>query len=240
MLKYALLGVLAIGLIGCSSNSATDNSSTASSSSTTSAAVASSNAPDTTTSSATSSSDASASSTAPKTGPATAKAGDEVAVIDTNLGRIIFKLRPDMAPETVKNFVTLAKKGFYDGTKFHRVIPGFMIQGGDPNSKGSDRSSMGTGGPGYTIKDEFNDLHHGPGTVSMAHTGAPNSGGSQFFIMVGDKSYLDHAYSGFGQVVEGMDVADKIVRLSRDENDNPLDANPAIIKSIKIEKWPVK
>jgi len=165
--------------------------------------------------------------------------GEEVAVMETNLGTIVLQFFPDKAPGHVKNFKDLAKKGFYDGTKFHRVIPKFMIQGGDPNSKGNDRSIMGRGGPGYTIKAEFNDVKHERGVLSMARTQDPDTAGSQFFIMVADVPQLDGQYSAFGKVVKGMDVVDKIVALKRDGQDNPLADNPAIIKSIKIVKWPL-
>jgi peptidyl-prolyl cis-trans isomerase B (cyclophilin B) len=158
----------------------------------------------------------------------------DVAVLETNLGEIEIAFLPDKAPGHVKNFQTLAKKGFYDGTKFHRVIPGFMIQGGDPNSKDKDRSNDGMGGPGFNIKAEFNDVSHVRGIVSMARSNDPDSAGSQFFIVVKDSTFLDNKYTVFGKVVKGMDIADKIVNLAKDGNDNPLDANPAIIKSIKI------
>lgn len=160
----------------------------------------------------------------------------DVAVLDTNLGKIVISFLPEKAPGHVKNFETLAKKGFYNGTKFHRVIPGFMIQGGDPNSKDDDRSNDGMGGPGYQIKAEFNDVKHERGIVSMARSSDPNSAGSQFFIMVTKYPSLDGKYTVFGKVVEGMDVVDKIVNLPRDANDNPLPANPAIIKAVHIEK----
>lgn len=160
----------------------------------------------------------------------------DVAVLDTNLGKIVIAFFADKAPGHVKNFMDLSKKGFYDGTKFHRVIPGFMIQGGDPNSKDEDRSNDGMGGPGYEIKAEFNDVSHVRGIVSMARSQDPDSAGSQFFIVVKDSKFLDHQYTAFGRVIEGMDIADKIVNLPRDNADNPLPANPAIIKSVKIEK----
>ena len=161
---------------------------------------------------------------------------NSIAVITTNLGVIKFKFLTDKAPETTKNFVKLASSGFYDGTLFHRVIPGFMIQGGDPNSKSGDRSTMGAGGPGYSIKAEFNDQPHVRGIVSMARSQDPDSAGSQFFIVVKDSNFLDHQYTAFGQVTAGMDVVDKIVNLKRDERDNPLPSNPAKIISVKIEK----
>ena len=145
------------------------------------------------------------------------------AVIETKFGTITLRFFPDTAPGHVKNFIDLAKKGFYDGTTFHRVIPGFMIQGGDPNSKSPDKGKHGTGGPGYTIKAEFNERPHKRGTLSMARAGHPDSAGSQFFICVKDSSFLDRQYTVFGEVVSGMEVADKIVNVPRDRNDNPND-----------------
>ena len=143
-------------------------------------------------------------------------------VINTNLGNIQFELFSDIAPETVRNFIKLAKSGFYDGTLFHRVIPKFMIQGGDPNTKKSDKSTWGTGGPGYNIKAEFNSRSHLRGIVSMARSKDPDSAGSQFFIVTSDSTFLDREYTVFGQVVDGMDIADKIVNLPKDGNDCPL------------------
>ena len=143
------------------------------------------------------------------------------ATIETNFGKIAFELLPNLAPETVRSFVKLAKTSFYDGTLFHRVIPGFMIQGGDPNTKKSDKNKWGIGGPGYTIKAEFNSKSHLRGIVSMARATDPDSAGSQFFIVTADSTFLDRQYTVFGQVIEGMDVADKIVNLPRDKNDCP-------------------
>ena len=143
--------------------------------------------------------------------------------IETNFGKISFKLLPELAPETVRNFQKLAKEGFYDGTLFHRVIPGFMIQGGDPNTKTDNRSSWGMGGPGYNIKAEFNSRSHLRGIVSMARSQDPDSAGSQFYIVTSDSAFLDKQYTVFGEVIEGMDVADKIVNLKRDGNDCPLE-----------------
>jgi peptidyl-prolyl cis-trans isomerase B (cyclophilin B) len=145
------------------------------------------------------------------------------AIITTKFGTMEIRFFPDKAPEHVKNFINLAKKSVYDGTVFHRVIPGFMIQGGDPNSKGSDTSTYGTGGPGYTIKAEFNDRPHVRGAVSMARSSHPDSAGSQFFIVVKDSHFLDGKYTVFGEVVKGMEVADKIVSQPRDPRDNPLE-----------------
>ena len=145
----------------------------------------------------------------------------EVAVIETTHGTIKLEFFEDKAPGHVKNFKDLANKNFYDGTTFHRVIPGFMIQGGDPNSKSDNRSSHGTGGPGHTVDAEFNDTKHERGVLSMARSQDPNSAGSQFFICVKDAFFLDGQYTAFGKVIEGMDVADKIVNEARDSNDNP-------------------
>lgn len=170
--------------------------------------------------------------------------GEPVAVVSTNLGDIVLKFFPDKAPMHVANFIKLANAKFYDGTKFHRVIPGFMIQGGDPNTKpGGDKNGPpGTGGPGYSIDAEFNDIHHVKGILSMARSQDQNSAGSQFFIVVGDAGFLDNQYTAFGQVVKGQDVADKIVALPTGESqqDMPNAANEAIVKSIRIVKWPVK
>ena len=143
-------------------------------------------------------------------------------IVNTNLGNIEFELLSDIAQETVRNFIKLAKSGFYDGTLFHRVIPKFMIQGGDPNTKKSDKSTWGIGGPGYSIKAEFSSRSHLRGIVSMARSSDPDSAGSQFFIVTSDSTFLDREYTVFGQVVDGMEVADKIVNLPRDGNDCPL------------------
>lgn len=143
--------------------------------------------------------------------------------IETGFGNVVFRLLPDIAPETVRNFMKLAQSGFYDGTLFHRVIPGFMIQGGDPNTKYPDKGRWGMGGPGYTIKAEFNSRSHLRGIVSMARATDPDSAGSQFFIVTTDNTFLDRQYTVFGEVIEGMNIADKIVNLSRDKNDCPLE-----------------
>jgi len=150
-----------------------------------------------------------------------AKMAETRAVIETKFGKIELKFFPDVAPNHVNNFIELAKKGFYDGSTFHRVIPGFMIQGGDPNSKNPDKSKHGAGGPGYTVKAEFSNKPHKKGTLSMARAASPDSAGSQFFICVADASFLDKQYTVFGEVVSGMDVGDKIVSQPRDARDNP-------------------
>ena len=139
-----------------------------------------------------------------------------------NGNKIKIELYPDIAPETVKNFVSLVDKGFYDGIIFHRVIPGFMIQGGDPQG-------TGMGGPGYSIKGEFtangfrNDLKHERGVISMARTANPNSAGSQFFIMHQDAPHLDGQYASFGRVIKGMEEVDRIANVKRDYRDKPLE-----------------
>lgn len=155
------------------------------------------------------------------------------AVIETKFGNMELQFFPDVAPNHVKNFIDLAKKGFYDGTLFHRVIPGFMIQGGDPNTKNPDRSKHGMGGPGYTLKAEFNDKPHKKGTLSMARASDPNSAGSQFFICVAPASFLDKQYTVFGEVVSGMDVADKIVSQPRDKRDNPNERIEMMVKIVE-------
>jgi peptidyl-prolyl cis-trans isomerase B (cyclophilin B) len=146
-------------------------------------------------------------------------------VIETKFGEIEIELMPEKAPGHVKNFLDLAGKGFYDGTTFHRVIPGFMIQGGDPNTKDlkASRDRHGTGGPGYSIKAEFNDTPHKRGVLSMARSSSPDSAGCQFFICVADSGFLDKQYTAFGRVLSGMDAADKIVNAPRDPRDNPKD-----------------
>ncbi|MGO9378112.1 MAG: peptidylprolyl isomerase [Dissulfurispiraceae bacterium] len=145
------------------------------------------------------------------------------AIIETKFGDIELRFFPEAAPGHVNNFIELAKKGFYDGTTFHRVIPGFMIQGGDPNSKDADKSRHGLGGPGYTIKSEFNENPHKRGALSMARSAHPDSAGSQFFICVADANFLDRQYSVFGEVVSGIEAVDAIVSQPRDGKDNPLD-----------------
>ena len=135
----------------------------------------------------------------------------EVAQITTTEGEMTIEFWPDVAPKTVENFKTLARKGFYDGTCFHRIIKGFMIQGGDPLTKDAAREShWGTGGPGYQIKAEFNDRSHQRGVISMARSQHPDSAGSQFFICDGDASFLDRQYTAFGKLIKGDDVLARI------------------------------
>jgi cyclophilin family peptidyl-prolyl cis-trans isomerase len=162
----------------------------------------------------------------------------EAAVLQTNFGKIVIEFFPNAAPKHVKNFKQLSRSGFYNGTHFHRVIPGFMIQGGDPNSKDNDRSNDGTGDSGTKVPAEFNSISHKRGIVSMARSNDPNSASCQFFIVVKDSNFLDHNYSVFGRVIEGMDVADKIVNVKRDAQDNPI--NPVIIQKVTIEPRPAQ
>ena len=154
-----------------------------------------------------------------------------------NGGVMKAELYPEIAPNTVNNFISLANKGFYDGVIFHRVIPGFMIQGGDPMGKG-------IGGPGYSIKGEFtsngfkNDLRHTRGVLSMARTMAPNSAGSQFFIMHDDAPHLDNQYAAFGKIIEGIEVVDQIAKVRTDFNDKP--RTPQVMKKVTVETFGVE
>jgi cyclophilin family peptidyl-prolyl cis-trans isomerase len=170
------------------------------------------------------------------------KAGDEekpmssyenkIAELHTTSGEIDMRFYPDKAPNHVKNFIDLAEKGFYNGTKFHRVIPGFMIQGGDPNTISGDPSTWGTGGSDKKVPAEFNDVHHKRGIVSMARSQDPNSASSQFFICVADAGFLDRQYTVFGEVTKGMDVADKIVSAPKGAQDRP--TSPTTIEKVVI------
>jgi len=160
------------------------------------------------------------------------KMSETKAVIETKFGNITLKFYADVAPGHVKNFLDLAKQGVYDNTVFHRVIPGFMIQGGDPTSKDpAKRRAYGTGGPGYSIKAEFNAKPHKRGVLSMARSQSPDSAGSQFFICVKDSAFLDRQYTVFGEVESGIEVVDKIVAVPRDGNDNP---NERVEMTVKI------
>lgn len=142
---------------------------------------------------------------------AVAAESDEVAVIETSAGRIVVEFWPDVAPKTVENFKKLARDEFYDGTAFHRILDGFMIQGGDPLTKDPEKEALwGTGDPGYKIQAEFNDRPHDRGVLSMARSQDPNSAGSQFFIMLGRAPHLDGSYTGFGKMIEGEETLAKI------------------------------
>lgn len=158
---------------------------------------------------------------------------NEVAVIKTSEGEMVLELWPDVAPKTVENFKTLARKGFYDGTCFHRVIKGFMIQGGDPLTKDPAKEALwGTGDPGYKIKAEFNDRSHRRGVISMARASDPDSAGCQFFICHGDPTFLDRQYTAFGKLIKGDDVLEKIATTPTTPNDRPI--KRMNIDSIKI------
>jgi cyclophilin family peptidyl-prolyl cis-trans isomerase len=157
---------------------------------------------------------------------------NKVAELHTSAGEIDIRFFPDVAPNHVKNFLDLAQKGFYNGTKFHRVIPGFMIQGGDPNTISGDPSTWGTGGSPSNVKAEFNSISHKRGIVSMARSQDPNSASSQFFIVVADSTFLDNQYTVFGQVTKGMDVADKIVSAPKGAQDRP--NSPIAITSVVV------
>jgi peptidyl-prolyl cis-trans isomerase B (cyclophilin B) len=172
--------------------------------------------------------------------------GEEVAVLTTSMGEIVVMFYPEKAPAHVEAFKNLARDDFYDGTRFHRVLPGFMIQGGDPLTKEMDQADMwGTGGPGYNLEAEFNDIAHRPGVLSAARSPDPDSAGSQFFIMHGRKPELDGQYTAYGQVLEGMDVVHEIVNVETvpqpgnpTEKSRPVD--PPTIDNIEIVTWPIE
>ena len=175
--------------------------------------------------------------------------GDEVAIIETEKGRIVVMFHPERAPKHVENFKTLARKGFYDGTRFHRVIPRFMIQGGDPNSRDLGKSgiwgsggNIGANGREINIDAEFSEIKHVPGILSMARSNDPNSASSQFYIMHGTATWLDRQYSAFGRVLEGMDVVDEIVDasvLKVPEDGVVFPKLAVVIKKITVETWPI-
>ncbi len=159
-----------------------------------------------------------------------------IVTIKTTMGTMKAELYPEIAPNTVNNFISLIKKGYYNGVIFHRVIPNFMIQGGDP-------TGTGMGGPGHKIAGEFsmngfkNDLKHTPGVLSMARTGDPNSAGSQFFVMVANSPHLDGQYAAFGKLTEGQDVADSIVNVKRNYQDKP--AFDVVMEEVTVDTFGV-
>ncbi|HLD61842.1 MAG TPA: peptidylprolyl isomerase [Patescibacteria group bacterium] len=158
---------------------------------------------------------------------------NQTAVLKTNFGDIALELFSADAPKTVENFIKLSKSGFYNGTKFHRVIKGFMIQGGDPNSKDDDWSDDGMGGPGYKFEDEINSHKLARGTLAMANAGA-NTNGSQFFVITAESTpWLDGKHTAFGKVLSGMDIVDKIESVKVNENDHPTD--DVIVNTIEIQ-----
>jgi cyclophilin family peptidyl-prolyl cis-trans isomerase len=162
---------------------------------------------------------------------------NNTATIETTQGPIQIEFYPDVAPNHVKNFQELARKGFYDGVVFHRIVPGFVIQAGDPNTKNdsANRDSWGTGGPGYTINQEFNSIPHERGILSMARTNDPNSAGSQFFIVLNDSKFLDNQYTVFGKVTDGIEIVDKIANSTTNPMDQPQDPNAARITKITVQ-----
>jgi len=159
---------------------------------------------------------------------------DEVAVMDTNYGTFVLEFFPKDAPNHVRNFKKLARSGFYDGTRFHRVIKGFMIQGGDPLTKDTDPRNDGTGDPGYTINAEFNSRPHLKGTLSMARAASPNSAGSQFFVCLDAKPFLDGQYTVFGQVLKGMGVVEKIGNVPVKGPEPSMPVEPVWLKKVTI------
>lgn len=159
---------------------------------------------------------------------------NKIAEIHTTAGQFNLRFYPDLAPGHVKNFIDLSESGFYAGTKFHRVIPGFVIQGGDPNTKAGDPSTWGTGGSPNKLKAEFNSRPHKRGILSMARSGHPDSASSQFFVCVADVPSLDNQYTVFGEVTEGMDVVDKIVNAQTGPGDRPV--NPTAITKVVVRE----
>ena len=171
----------------------------------------------------------------------------EVAVISTNFGDMVVEFYPDIAPMHVESFIALANEEYFNGTTFHRVIPGFMIQGGDPNSRNENRATHGTGGRAgkffglgneedpstWLIPQEFSDTPHVKGILSMARTNDPNSASSQFFVCHDNANFLDNNYTVFGKVIDGLDIIDEIVNVAKDQNDNPLER---VEMSIRIAK----
>jgi cyclophilin family peptidyl-prolyl cis-trans isomerase len=158
-------------------------------------------------------------------------------VITTTFGDIVLEFYTKDAPNTVQNFKELSKRGFYDGLIFHRIVPGFVIQGGDPNTKdNTNRSKWGTGGPGWNIKAEFNKNKHSRGALSMARSQDPDSAGSQFFIVLKDSSFLDGQYTVFGRVTQGMDVVDRIASLKTDSSDAPIDVEKSKMLKITVSE----
>lgn len=222
-MKTIIYALLAVGIAACSPTSTANTETTATQTETN------------TTVSATTTE-----ATVPPPAPATAAEEkkpmshyeNKVAELHTSAGEIDIRFFPDVAPNHVKNFIDLAEKGFYNGTKFHRVIPGFMIQGGDPNTISGSPSTWGTGGSGKNVAAEFNTVKHVRGIVSMARSNDPDSASSQFFIMVATYPSLNGQYSVFGQVTKGMDVADKIVSADKNPQDRP--NNPTSIDKIVI------
>jgi peptidyl-prolyl cis-trans isomerase B (cyclophilin B) len=167
----------------------------------------------------------------------TKKPANVTATLETDAGDLSFEFFPDVAPGHVENFLKLAEQGFYDGTCFHRVIPGFMIQGGDPNTKQKDASRWGTGGPGYKIKAEFNQVHHERGVLSMARSAHPDSAGSQFFVVHGEAGFLDGKYTAFGRLKSGFEALDAIAAAPcHADGEGSRPKNPVRIRKVTVRR----
>ena len=232
LLKNVIYALLAVAVASCTPANTANNETTAAPTDTTtttsSASATEATVPPATTSSA-----------AAEENRPMSQYQNKVAEVHTSAGEIDIRFFPDVAPNHVKNFIDLAEKGFYNGSKFHRVIPGFMIQGGDPNTVSGSPATWGTGGSGKNIAAEFNSVKHKRGIVSMARSSSPDSASSQFFVMVADAPSLDNQYSVFGQVTKGMDVVDKIVNAptgSQDRPNNPTSIDKIVIRDAKPDE----
>ena len=226
LLKNVIYALLAVAVASCTPTNTANNETTAAPTDTTITTTSSATATEATVPPATTSS-AAAEENRPMS-----QYENKVAELHTSAGEIDIRFFPDVAPNHVKNFIDLAEKGFYNGTKFHRVIPGFMIQGGDPNTVSGSPATWGTGGSGKNVAAEFNSISHKRGIVSMARSNDKNSASSQFFIVTSDSTFLDNQYTVFGQVTKGMDVADKIVNAPKGAQDRP--NSPTSIDKIVI------
>jgi cyclophilin family peptidyl-prolyl cis-trans isomerase len=224
LLKNVIYALLAVAVAACTPANNANNETTATTETNTASSA--------TTSEASAPPPATTSSAAAEENRPMSQYQNKIAELHTSAGEIDIRFFPDAAPNHVKNFIDLAEKGFYNGTKFHRVIPGFMIQGGDPNTVSGSPSTWGTGGSGKNVAAEFNSISHKRGIVSMARSNDPNSASSQFFIVVADSTFLDKQYTVFGEVTKGMDVADKIVKAPTGQQDRPND--PTSIDKIVI------
>jgi peptidyl-prolyl cis-trans isomerase B (cyclophilin B) len=227
MRSRLVFGILfAITLIGCAGPAETESAAAAASTAAETAVAATESAP----------AAAAATETAAKTEVAKPDSYyvDKVVELETDLGTIAIRFYPDVAPNHVRNFIDRSEAGDYDGTKFHRIIPGFVIQGGDPNTRTDDSSIWGTGGSGPGVKAEFNSVHHSRGILSMARSMDPDSARSQFFICVDDAGALDNQYSVFGKVTSGMDVVDKIVAGPKGGPRNDQALKPVAIKKATV------
>jgi len=224
-LKALLHGILVLALAACSqTGNGSDTASTDTSSTTTTAASTDTAATET-------SQPMTSAATTAQEKPMSAYE-NKIAELHTSAGQINLRFFPDASPNHVKNFLDLAEQGFYNGTKFHRVIPGFMIQGGDPNTISGSPATWGTGGSPKNVKAEFNSISHKRGILSMARAQSPDSASSQFFIVVKDSTFLDNQYTVFGEVTQGMEVADKIVGAPKGPADRPVD--PVAITKIVV------